>query len=74
MEVSKVSALAPKRRLTALLQKHPVAVSRWVAEAARGRQADPEIQERMTRLDGELSKWALAAEASGALTTRNTGE
>lgn len=61
-------------RIAALLEKHPVAVSRWVAEAARKRQADPGIQDQMTRLDKELSKWALAAQASGSLVSRNLGK
>jgi len=59
-------------RIAAVLEKHPVAVSRWVAEAARVRQVDPVIEEKMTRLDEELSKWALAALARGELSIRGT--
>jgi len=58
-------------RIASLLEKHPVAVSRWVAEVARARQADAEIEEKMTGLDEKLSEWALAAQASGALAPRN---
>jgi hypothetical protein len=56
-------------RIAAVLEKHPVAVSRWVAEAACERQEDPVIEEKMTRLDEELSRWALAAQARGELST-----
>jgi len=58
-------------RLAVLLEKHTVAVSRWVGEAARQRQADPEFGEEMQRLDEKLSKWALDARARGALEPRN---
>jgi hypothetical protein len=58
-------------RLAGLLEKHTVAVSRWVGEAARQRQADPEFGEKMKRLDEKLSKWALDARARGALEPRN---
>jgi REP element-mobilizing transposase RayT len=57
-------------RIAAVLDKHPVAVSRWVSEAARGRQADPKLEEKMTRLDEDLSEWALAAQARGELAVR----
>ena len=57
-----------------LLEKHPVAVSQLVAEAARARQVDPGIEQRMTRLDEELSAWALAAQSSGALAPRELGD
>lgn len=57
-------------RIAAVLEKHPVAVSRWVAEVARERQADPLIEEKMTRLDEELSRWALAAQGRGELSSR----
>jgi hypothetical protein len=57
-----------------LVDKHPVAVSRWVAEAARARQVDARIEQKMTRLDEELSAWASAAQSSGALAPRKLGE
>ena len=52
-------------RLASLLNKHTVAVSRWVAEAARQRQRDSEYEEEMNRLDEQLSIWALDAQARG---------
>ena len=61
-------------RIAALLGKHPVAVSRWVAEAARARQVDPGIEQKTTRLDEELSAWALAAQSSGALAPPKLGD
>jgi REP element-mobilizing transposase RayT len=61
-------------RIATLLEKHPVAVSRWVAEAARARQFDPGIEKKMTRLDEELSTWALAAQSSGALAPLELGK
>lgn len=61
-------------RFATLLEKHPVAVSRWVTEAARGRLVDAGIEEGMTRLDEELSTWALAAQSSGALSPREHGK
>ncbi len=60
-------------RLASLLEKHPVAVSRWVAEAARRRTVDAGFGEQMVRLDEEFSKWALVALASGALAPRKPG-
>ena len=54
-------------RLAGLLEKHTVAVSRWVAEAARQRQAAPEFEEEMKRLDEKLSNWAVDAHARGLL-------
>ena len=61
-------------RIATLLEKHPVAVSRWVAEAARARQFDPGIEKKMTRLDEELSTWALAVQSGGALAPRELGK
>jgi predicted transcriptional regulator len=61
-------------RIATLLEKHPVAVSRWVAEAARARQVDPGIEESMTKLDAELSSWALTARANGALAPRELSD
>jgi len=58
-------------RLAALLEKHTVAVSRWVAEAARQRQAAPEYEEEIKRLDEKLSNWALDAYERGLLEPRN---
>ena len=51
--------------LGALLKKHPVAVSRWVADAARQRNDDPAVGEGMDELDEVLSAWALEACARG---------
>jgi len=59
-------------QLAGLLEKHTVAVSRWVADAARKRQDDPGFERKMLRLDEDLSKWALAALESGSLESRNT--
>ena len=61
-------------RLAALLDKHTVAVSRWVGEAARQRRADPEFGEEMKHLDQKLSNWAVDARARGALEPRNLNE
>lgn len=61
-------------RIATMLEKHPVAVSRWVAEAARARQFDPGIEEKMTRLDEELSTWALAGQSSRAVAPRELDE
>jgi hypothetical protein len=58
-------------RLASLLDKHTVAVSRWVAEAARQRQSDPEYEKEMKRLDEKLSIWALDAQSRGLLESRN---
>jgi hypothetical protein len=60
-------------RFATLLEKHPVAVSRWVAEVARGRLVDPGIEER-TRLDQALSIRALAAQSNGVLSPRKSGK
>ena len=59
-------------RLAALLEKHTVAVSRWVAEAARQRQDSPEYEEEMKSLDEKLSNWALDAQERGLLKPPNT--
>jgi hypothetical protein len=48
-----------------LLDKHTVAVSRWVSGAARERQANPEHEKKLLWLDEELSKRTLAARARG---------
>jgi len=57
-----------------LLRKHPLAVSRWVAEAARARLVDPGREERMTRLDEDLSTWVLATQTRGAFVPRKLSE
>jgi hypothetical protein len=51
--------------LAALLNKHPVAVSRWVADAARLRQDEPAFAEEIESLDKALSLWALDAQRRG---------
>lgn len=61
-------------RIATLLEKHPVAVSRWVTEAPRGRLVDPGVEERMTRLDQALSIRALAAQSNGVLSPRKSGK
>ena len=61
-------------RLAVLLEKHTVALSRWVAEAARQRQSTPEFEGEMNRLDEKLSNWALDARARGLLEPRNIRE
>jgi putative transposase len=50
-----------------LLDKHTVAVSRWVSDAARERQTDPEYEQKLLWLDEQLSERALAAQARGEL-------
>jgi REP element-mobilizing transposase RayT len=60
-------------RIAAVLDKHPVAVSRWVAEVAGRRQKDRLIDEKMTKLDEALSRWALDAQARGELSIRGDG-
>jgi putative transposase len=52
-------------QLAALLNKHPVAVSRWVSDAARQRQEEPAFGEEMENLDEVLSAWALDAYKRG---------
>jgi hypothetical protein len=52
-------------QLAALLNKHPVAVSRWVSDAARQRQEEPEFGEEMDNLDEAVSAWALDAYERG---------
>ena len=56
-----------------LLKKHPVAVSRWVADAARQRVEDPGYTEKLEALDKALDDWALKAHEEGdlAVTTLN---
>ena len=61
-------------QLAAILNKHPVAVSRWVSEAARQRQEDRDFQRKIDSLDEELSKWALMACARGDLFPGKAGE
>lgn len=54
-------------RLAVLLRKHPVAVSRWVSDAARRRQEDPAFAEKIEALDEALTMWAAEASAVGNL-------
>lgn len=54
-------------RLATLMDKHSVAVSRWVSDAAQRRSADTGFREQMEHLDEGLSKWALAAMKCGLL-------
>jgi len=56
-------------RLAVLLSKHPVAVSRWVSDAARRRQEDPAFAEKIEALDEALTIWAAEASARGNLAT-----
>jgi len=51
-----------------LLNKHPVAVSRWVSDAARRRQEDRAFEEELDNVDQALSVWALDALKRGELT------
>jgi len=51
--------------LAALLNKHPVAVSRWVADAARLRHDKPAFAEEIESLDKALSSWAVDAQRRG---------
>lgn len=53
--------------LAGLLDKHTVAVSRWVSDAARERQVNPEYEKKLLWLDEQLSVRALAAQARGEL-------
>jgi len=46
-------------QLAALLNKHPVAVSRWVSDEARRRQEEPAFGGEMDNLDEAVSAWAL---------------
>ena len=48
-------------QLAALLNKHPVAVSRWVSEGARQRQEDAAFGREIDSLDELLSVWAIDA-------------
>lgn len=52
-------------QLAKLLNRHPVAVSRWVAHAARQRTEDPGYSEWMDALDEAVNDWALEAYARG---------
>ena len=52
-------------QLAALLNKHPVAVSRWVSEGARQRQEEAAFGIEMDNLDEALSVWALDAYKRG---------
>jgi len=54
-------------QLAALLNKHPVAVSRWVSDSARQRQEVSAFGEAMDKLDEALSGWALEASKRGDL-------
>ena len=51
--------------LAALLNKHPVAVSRWVSGVARQRHDEPAIAEEVESLDKALNSWALDAQRRG---------
>ena len=53
--------------LARLLDKHTVAVSRWVSDAARERQTNPAYEKRLLWLDEQLSTRTLAAQARGEL-------
>jgi len=53
--------------LARLLDKHTVAVSRWVSDAARKRQTSPAYEKELLWLDEQLSERALAAQARGEL-------
>ena len=74
-----VAAVAVERwgqragQLAKLLKKHPVAVSRWVADATRQRIEDPGYTEELDALDKALNDWALKAHEKGnlAVTTPN---
>ena len=52
-------------QLAALLNKHPVAVSRWVSDAARQRQEEAVFGQETENLDEALSAWALDAYERG---------
>jgi len=56
--------------LGVLLRKHPVAVSRWVADAAKQRSEEPAFGKTMDELDEALSAWALKACERGELSNR----
>jgi len=56
------------------LNKHPVAVSRWVSEAARQRQEYRGFQRKIDDLDEALGKWALRACPLGDLIPGKGGE
>ncbi len=51
-------------KLANVLNKHSVAASRWVSDAARERQSNPLYEKKLLRLDEELSKRALAAQST----------
>ncbi len=55
--------------MAALLKKHPVAVSRWVSDAARQRREEPVFGHMMDELDEALSAWALEACRRGEFAT-----
>ena len=63
-------------QLAAMLSKHPVAVSRWVSDAARQRKEDPAFSEEMEALDEALSNRALDPYARGefAIEIKETGD
>ena len=61
-------------RLASLLNKHTVAVNRWVAEAARQRQRDAKYGDEMKHLDERLSIWARYARARGSPKSQNLSE
>ena len=55
-----------------MLEHHTATVSRWAAEAARERQADPGFEEKMLWLDEELSNRGLEALERGTYELRTT--
>ena len=61
-------------KLAKVLNRHTVAVSRWVSDAARERQSNPSYEKKLLRSDEELSKQTLAAQAKGKLEPRDTGK
>jgi hypothetical protein len=60
--------------LARLLNKHTVAVSRWVSDAARERQSDPAYEKRLLWLNEQLSERAMAAQARGEFALETDGE
>lgn len=60
--------------LARLLDKHTVAVSRWVSDAARQRQTDSAYEQQLLWLDEQLSEKALSAQARGELAKETLDE
>jgi hypothetical protein len=52
-------------QLAVLLNKHPVAVSRWVSDSAKQRREEPAFGKAMDQLDEALSALALEAHKRG---------